>query len=152
MARGDLTVFEKVADLSGKGAINFATDTLKLGIIDETAAPLVTDADPKWANWEDNDVDAGGGYTANGITLTYGGLDRWEENDGVGTLKAENIELVQDGDGFDDAHWGILYSDTHASKAAFAFVDLGGPVSEKAGPVNINWNASGILTKTVDNT
>ncbi len=64
-------------------------------------------------------------------------------------LDGDNVSLSQDGSGFTDAYWGIIYSDTSATDRAIAYVDLGGPVSEQAGPVAVNWNASGILTVTV---
>ena len=65
-------------------------------------------------------------------------------NDNVG-----DIALAQDAVGFTDGYYGILYNDSATNKNAIGFIDLGGPVSEQAGPVNINWNASGILTVTV---
>jgi len=146
MATGDVTVFEEFADQLGEEAHNFASDTLKLGLIDNTTPPTAADATPTWSDYSGNEVATTGGYTANGETLT---TVSWSEASGVATLDADNVSLSQDGSGFTDAYWGILYNDDNATDMAIAFVELGGPVSEQAGPVAINWNASGILTVTV---
>lgn len=147
MARGDFTVFEEFADQLGEEKHNFASDTLKLGIIDNTAAPTASDATPTWSDYSANEVSTAGGYTANGETLS--GVT-WTEAAGVATLDdTGNISLSQDGSGFTDGYYGILYNDTEATDMAIGFLDLGGPVSEQDGPVTITWNASGILTLTV---
>jgi hypothetical protein len=146
MAQGDVTVFEEFAEMLGQKIFNFDSDTLKLGIIDNTTPPTAADATPRWGDYSANEVSTAGGYTANGETLT---TVSWSEADGVATLDADNVSLSQDGSGFTDGYWGILYDDTASNDEAFAFVELGGPVSEQAGPIAINWNASGILTVTV---
>lgn len=146
MATGDVTIFEEFAENIGGSDHNFSSDTLKLGLIDNTAAPTAADATPAWSDYSANEVSTAGGYTANGETLAN---VSWSEASGVATLDADNVSLSQNGSGFTDAYWGIIYNDTHASDAAIGFVELGGPVSEQAGPVAINWNASGILTVTV---
>ena len=143
MARGDFTLFDEFVDQLGEEGHNFSSDTLKLGIIDNTAAPTAADATPTWADYSANEVSAAGGYVANGISLT--GVT-WTETGGTATLDANNIALSQNGSGFTNGYWGILYNDTNPTDMAIGFVDLGGPVSEQAGPVNINWNASGIAT------
>ena len=146
MATGDLTLFEEFSDQLGEEAHNFATDTLKLGLIDNSSAPTAADATPTWSDYSGNEVSTAGGYSADGITLTS---MTWTEASGVATLDAANISLSQDGSGFTDAYWGILYNDSNGTDMAIGFIELGGPVSEQAGPVAINWNASGILTVTV---
>jgi hypothetical protein len=146
MARGDLTLFEEFADNIGKEIHNFASDTLKLGIVDDTITPTAADATPTWSDYSANEVSTAGGYTADGETLAS---VTYTETDGVATLDAANVSLAQNGSGFTDAYWGILYNSSAAGGNAIGFVDLGGPVSEQAGPAAINWNASGILTVTV---
>ena len=146
MAAGDLTVFEEFADQLGEEKHNFSSDTIKVGLIDNTAAPTAADTTPTWSDYSANEVATAGGYTANGETLAS---VTWTEAGGVATLDAANISLAQNGSGFTDAYWAVIYNDTEATDMAIAFVELGGPVSEQAGPVNINWNASGILTVTV---
>jgi len=146
MARGDLTLFEEFADNIGKEIHNFASDTLKLGIVDDTITPTAADATPTWSDYSANEESTAGGYTADGETLAS---VTYTETDGVATLDAANVSLAQNGSGFTDAYWGILYNSSAAGGNAIGFVDLGGPVSEQAGPAAINWNASGILTVTV---
>ena len=146
MATGDVTIFEEVSEMIGEKTFNLASDTLKLGLIDNTAAPTAADATPRWGDYSANEVSTAGGYTANGITLTS---VTYTEAGGVATLDAANVSLTQDAGGFTDAYWGIIYDDTATNDEAIGFVELGGPVSEQAGPVAINWNASGIMTVTV---
>lgn len=148
MAVGDLIVFEEYASQVGKEIHNFASDTIKLGIIDNTVAPLAANTTPTWGDYSTNEVSTTGGYIENGITLT--GVT-WTEADGVAILDANNISLSQNASGFTNGYWGILYNDTATNKDAFAFLDLGGPASEQAGPININWGAEGILKHTVSN-
>jgi hypothetical protein len=146
MATGDVTIFEEVAEMIGEETFNFESDTLKLGLIDNSTPPTAADATPRWADYSGNEVSTAGGYTANGETLAS---VTYTEADGVATLDADNVSLSQDGSGFTDAYWGIIYDDTATNDEAIGFVELGGPVSEQAGPVAINWNASGIMTVTV---
>jgi len=146
MARGDFTLFEEFAENIGSGDHTLDSDVLKLGLVDDTITPTAADTTPTWSDYSTNEVATTGGYTANGETLT---TVSFTETDGTATLDADNVSLDQDASGFTDAYWGILYNSTNASGAAIGFVDLGGPVSEQAGPVAINWNASGILTVTV---
>jgi len=148
MATNDLTIFQEFADQLGEEKHNFSSDTLKLGLIDNTTPPTAADSSPTWSDYSGNQVGTGGGYPANGITLT--GVT-WEEAAGEATLDdTGNISLSQDASGFTDAYWGILYNDADAvNKYAIAFLELGGPVSEVAGDVAINWGDDGILTVTV---
>jgi len=146
MATGDVTVFEEFVDQLGEEAHNFASDTLKVGLIDNTTPPTAADGTPTWSDYSGNEVATTGGYTANGETLAN---VSWSEADGTATLDADDVELAQDGSGFTDAHWAIIYNDDNGTDMAIAFVELGGPVSEQAGPVTISWNASGILTVAV---
>lgn len=147
MARGDFTVFEEFALQLGQELHTLASDTLKLGIVDGTLAPTAADATPAWGDYSANEVGTGGGYVAGGITLS--GVT-WTEAAGVATLDdSGNIALAQNASGFTDGYWGILYNSSAAGSQAIGFLDLGGPVSEVAGPIAINWNASGILTVTV---
>jgi len=144
MAQGDVTIFEEFTNQLGKKVHNFASDTIKLGIIDNTTAPAASNVNPTWANYSANEVSTDGGYTANGVTLS--GVT-WTEANGTSTLDdTGNISLMQNESGFTNGYWGILYNDTATEKNAFAFVDLGGPASEQAGPININWGEAGILT------
>jgi hypothetical protein len=148
MATGDVTVFEEFVDQIGEEQHNFDSDTLKLGIIDDTTPPTAADASPTWSDYSGNEVGTGGGYTANGETLAN---VSWTEADGTATLDADDVSLSQDGSGFTDGAYGILYNDTNGTDMAIAFVELdaGGGLDETAGDITISWNASGILTIAV---
>ncbi len=146
MAQGDLTVFEEFAEMVGEEVFDFESDTLKLGIVDNTSPPGESDATPAWADYSANEVSTAGGYPAGGVTLTS---VTFTEAGGVATLDAANIQIAQNGSGFTDGYWGILYDDSSSDDRAIAYLELGGPVSEQAGPININWNSAGILTITV---
>lgn len=152
MARGDLTVFNEFTVSLGEKKINLETDTIKLALIDDTVTPVVTATAPQWGagsdqDYDDNEVGTGGGYSAGGFTISGPELVR---SGAVATFDDDdsNLSLAQNASGFENAYWGILYSDTATNKDCIAFIDLGGPVSEVAGPIAINFNASGILTIT----
>lgn len=146
MARGDLTVFEEFSLQIGDGEHDFQTDVLKLGIVDATITPTGSDATPTWTDYSANEVGTGGGYIAGGLTLAS---VTYTEAGGVATLDAADVSIVQNASGFADGYWAIIYNDTNGTDMAIAFVELGGPVSEVAGPITISWNASGITTTTV---
>lgn len=151
MARGDLTIFNEFVEDVGEEVHDFENDTLKLALIDNTITPAQDTASPRWAasssqDYDGNEVSAAGNYVANGLTLANVTYTR---STVTATLDADNVSIAQDGSGFTDAYWGIIYNDSATNKNAIAFIELGGPVSEQAGPVNINFNASGILTIAV---
>ena len=145
MARGDLTMFEEFSLDIGKKVHDLSSDTIKLGIIDNTVAPTASVLTPSWADYSANEVSTAGNYTANGETLAS---VTYTEAGGVSTLDATNVTIAQDASGFTDAYWAIVYNDTATSDEAIAFIELDGPVSEVTGNVNINFNASGITTVT----
>lgn len=146
MAQGDFTLFEEFADRLGEKEHDFVNDTFKLGIIDNTTAPTASDATPQWGDYSANEVSTSGGYTAGGETIAN---QSWSEADGTATFDGDDITFAQNGSGFTSAYWGILYNSTNASNMAIGFLDLGGPVSEQDGQVEIQWNASGIFTISV---
>lgn len=156
MAKGDFTIFEEFVTDFANGLHNLKdTHVLKLGLITSVVTPTAADATPAWAvgsgvDYDGNEVGTGGNYTAGGEVLAFAVATRWAEAGGVGTLDADNISFAQDAIGFTNARWGILYNETAAGNQAIGFLDLGGDVSEVAGPVAINWNASGILTITAN--
>lgn len=149
MARGDFTLFNEFGNALAESRINLETDTIKLALIDNAVTPTANDATPAWGassgvDYDGNEVSTAGGYTAGGMACANPTTTRSGDTT---TFDADDpATLSQDGSGFTDAYWGILYSDTATNKDAIGFLDLGGPVSEQAGPVAISWNASGIAT------
>jgi hypothetical protein len=146
MARGDLTVFEEFALTIGSKKIDFANDTFKVALIDNTAAPAASNATPTWSDYSANEC-SGTNYTAGGYTLTG---DSWAEAAGVATFDdTGNVTWSQHASGFTDAYYAILYSDTSTNDDCVCFIDMGGPVSLVDGDVSITWHGSGIFTVTV---
>ena len=153
MARGDFILFEEFAAAILNGAIAWdlhASDVIKLGIVDNTATePVASASAPDWSDFSGNEVSAAGGYVADGITIdncTY------VEADGIATFDADdNSDLIQNAGGFEDGYWGILYDSTLAGNNAIGYLDLGGHVSEVAGPIVITWGVGGIFTVTITN-
>jgi len=138
MATGDLTVFDEFTLELGKETHNLPTgnDTLKLGIIDNTAAPTANDATPAWGDYSANEIGTGGGYTGP-VSLT--GVD-YTEAGGTATLVANSFTISQNGSGQGSTTaWGILYNDTAASDQAIAFIELG-TIDITAGDLVIKFN------------
>ena len=146
MAQGDVTVFEEFALALGDEVHDFAADTFRLGIIDNTTPPTASDATPTWDDYSANEVSTAGGYNSGGETLDS---VTFTEAAGVATFDAADEVIAQNGSGFTDGYWGIIYNDTAASDNAVCFIEMGGPVSEQDGDITFAWNASGIFTITV---
>jgi hypothetical protein len=153
MARGDLTVFNEFTISLGEKKIDLETDTIKLALIDNVVTPLVTATSPQWGPGSDQDYDGNevaefvGGYVQGGMTISGPELVR---SGAVATFDDDdsNLAITQNGAGFDDAYWAIMYSETATNNECICFIELNGPISQVAGPININFNASGILTIT----
>ena len=138
MAIGSATLFNEAQLDAWKGVHVLGTNTLKLVIIDNTTAPAADDATPRYSDYSANEVSNAGGYTTGGITLTTVTLTMISD---IATLKADDILLAMDAAGFTDGHYGILINDSATNKEAIGFWDLGGPVSEQAGPISLEFPA-----------
>lgn len=151
MARGDVHLFAAFQlKAEAGGNFNLTSDTIKMGLVNNTIVPAVGTNDPRWGaggatDFSANQVALGTGYTGpitlGSVTLTRTG--------GVVTLAGANVVVPQDAAaGYANAYWGILYDATVSGSYAIGYVDLGGPIGNQSGPDNLNWNASGILTQT----
>ncbi len=147
MARGDLTLFNGFIENLTQEGHNFATDTLRVGIITNVQTPVATEATPSWGDYSANEVSDGNGYTAGGITVTGLSDDR---SDNVLTVDGDDIALAQNASGFTDGYWGILYNSSNAQNAAIGFIELDGPLSIAAGPLALNWSPEGIFRLTIN--
>jgi hypothetical protein len=146
MARGDFTLFNDFAEKLGNGEHDLNDDTFKLMIISTVTEPVATEAAPAFSTYSSGQVgEFVGGYVTGGVDINA----VYAEVTGTGTLTGDDIALTQNASGFDDAYWGILYNDTNASKFAVGWIEFAGAVSQIDGPVNLNWNVSGILTVAV---
>ena len=147
MARNDWVTFEEFGLDLGSKVHNLASDTFKVGLIDNTATePVAGTATPRWADFSGNEV-SGTGYSAGGAALTG---TTYTEAAGVSTFDdTVNVSWSQNAAGPTNVYWAVLYNDTAAADQAVGFLDMGGPVSLVDGDISITWNASGILTVTV---
>lgn len=150
MAKGDVHIFGNyLLKAHSGGGFNLTSDTIKLGIVTNATVPTVSTADPRWGAGGSTDLSAGQVATGTGyagpVTLTGVTLTR---SNGVVTLAAGNVTIAQDASGFTTGYYGVLYDSTVAGNYAIGFVDLGGPVGNQNGPININWNAGGVATLT----
>jgi len=145
MARGDVTVFDEAKAFMIDGGWESA-DIIKCAILDNTLAPLATDATPALGDY--TQVGVAGTYTTGGDSL--GDLGTLvTEAAGVMTFDSTtNPSWAQNASNDTDAYWGLIYNDSDAGDLAIAFVDLGGPVDMSGGDLTITWNASGIFTIT----
>jgi hypothetical protein len=141
MARGDITVFDAAEYNAWIGAHDLSSNTLKLGIVDDTITPTAADTTPTWGDYSTNEVTNAGNYVTGGITLT---TVTFTLIAGVPTLKADDILIELDALGFTDGYWGILYDDDATSDEAILFVQLWddtlGPASEQANDVSVEWD------------
>jgi len=108
-------------------------------------SPAADDASPTYSDYSANEVTNAGGYTTGGETLTTVVSAMVS---GVYTLTADDVGLLIDASGFTDGAYGILCDTTAAGTPALGFVQLddsaGNPVSEQAGPIDIEW-AGGVV-------
>ena len=151
MATGDLTVFEEFADEIGEKIHALGSDTLTVGIIDNTTPPTAADATPRWGDYSANQIGTGGGYTGP-VDLTG---STYTEANGVATLAANSFTISQNASGQGSVTaWAILYNNTATNDEAIAFIELG-VIDITAGDLVIRFNdvVSGspgtILTTTV---
>lgn len=139
MAKGDVILFQETLMRMGKGEFTWPSDTLKLGIVDNTITPAADDTTPTWGDYSANEVATTGNYPANGVTLTS---VTFAMASGMAKLGAADVSIGMDASGFTDGYWGIVYDDTASDDAAICAVDLGGPESEQAGDVDIEWDSA----------
>jgi hypothetical protein len=153
MSRGDFVVFNELTVSLAEKKINLETDTIKLALITNGVTPTANDTDPQWGagsgvDYDGNEVGTGGGYVAGGQECANPAVTRSGDTT---TFDADDpAGLAQNSSGFENAYWGILYSDTATNKDAIGFLDLGGPVSEVEGPIAISWNGDGICVITAN--
>ena len=145
MAQGDIFVFDEAMAFIFDGGWE-AADDIKCAILDDTLSPAVGITTPSLDDY--NEVGASGTYVAGGTSLGSWGTLITETS---GTAKCDsstNPTWATDAGNDTDAYWALLYNDTQAGNPAFAYVDLGGPVSMVTDVLTVTWNASGIFTVT----
>jgi hypothetical protein len=152
MAAGDIKWFAQALHDLGNKLHDMDGDTLKLGIITSSTTPTIDTAAPHWGgtgttNMATNQVATGGTQYTGPLTL---GSKVWALATGGPKFRAATISLTQDGSGFTNGRWGIIYNDTDASKRAIAFIDLGSDRNLTTGEFKIDFGGLGtdVLTLT----
>lgn len=144
MAEGDVTVFTSVKKAIINKEHDLDNDSIKVAICNNTVVPTENTSTPTITTF--TEVGSAGTYVAGGTVLTMVVTD---EGGGVIKVDATNHPSWNSDPSNDtDAYWGIIYNDSHPSKAAIAFVDLGGPKDMTAGTLTIDWNTNGIFLIT----
>jgi len=143
MARGDIKWFNRALFDCGSKLHDLPADSLRLGIVTNATVPTNNSADPRWGaggstNFSSSQVGLATGY-AGPIALAS---KTFSQVSNIPTLRAAVVTIAQDAAGFADGYWGIIYNDTDAGKRAIAFVELGGPVGNVNGPIDIDWNGA----------
>lgn len=143
MARGDVHWFNRALLDLGTKKHDLSADTFMLGIVTNTTVPDVNTADPRWGsggttNFSSNQVALATGYSG---PVTLASLT-WSQVANISTLRANVVTIAQDAGGFSNGAYGIIYNNTDAGKRAIGWVDLGGPVGNVAGPIDIDWNGA----------
>jgi hypothetical protein len=137
MAKGDVVIFQTAMyDLLKGTHGDLSAATIKCGIVDDTITPVANLATPNWSDFVANEVATTGNYTANGETLTTVVLAMVG---GIATLTADDVVVAEHASGFLDGYWAIIHNSTASGAAIFA-IDLGGPESEQAGDVSIEFS------------
>lgn len=135
MAKGDVLIFQETLLEFGKGTLDLVNDVLKCGIVDDTLTPVADLATPNWSDFVANEVVTTGNYVANGPIITS---QVWAMVAGIATLTADDVVVAESPTGFVDGYWAIVYSSTASGVALYA-IDLGGPESEQAGDVTVEF-------------
>jgi hypothetical protein len=86
-----------------------------------------------------NQVATGGTQYTGPLTL---GSKVWALATGGPKFRAATISLTQDGSGFTNGRWGVIYNDTDANKRCLGYLDLGSDRSLVTGALTIDWNGA----------
>lgn len=147
MARGDLVYFDQFYLDEGLAVHNLNVHTLKWGLVTNAVVPSRSTPDPRWGaggttNFAAQEVTPGGNYVTGGTDFqsTFAGLPAPTHNANVVSWPADPGNPI-------DAAYGIGYNDTATGKQCVCFVDLGGPLDMRAGPLTLTPNVLGLGVK-----
>ena len=143
--RGTATLFQETLKRAFEGELDLSSDGLALVIVDDTLTPAADDTTPTYSDYVANEVTNAGGYTTTGIPMT---TITSAMVAGIYTVGADDVGLLIDASGFINGAWGIICDTTAVGSPALGFIQLddssGNPVSEQAGPVDVEW-ADGVV-------
>ena len=137
MAKGDAFIFQYTMQLAFEGELDInASDVLKMVIVNNDNPPLPDDTTPTYSDYSADEVTNAGNYITGGITMTTVALAMAS---GISTLTADDVVIAESVSGFTDGYWGIVIDTTATGSPALGAIDLGGPESEQAGDVSIEF-------------
>jgi hypothetical protein len=127
--------------LNGTAVIDFDTDVIKVMLTTVAYVPNI--ANHVYAISVTSEV-VGTNYTTGGSQLTAPTL---QENLGVVTFDANDVDWLVSLSGFTDARFAVLYKDTGlpSSSPLIGYIDLGSNVGNTITTLSLRWAASGIL-------
>lgn len=142
MARGDIKWFAQALHDLGNKLHDMDSDDIRMGVVSNSTVPAVNTTAPHWGgtgttNFATNQVGTATGYSGP-IALT----ETWTLTAAGADFRLVDVTIAQDAGGFTTGYWGIIYNNTDANKRALAYVDLGGPVGNVAGPIDFAWNGA----------
>ena len=150
MARGDLVYFDQFYLDEGLAVHNLDVHTYKWGLVTNAVVPSRSTPDPRWGaggstNFSAQEVTSGGP----GSTYPAGGTDLQSTFSGLPapTHGASVVSWPANADNPTDAAYAIGYNDTAGGKQCVCFVDLGGPLDMRAGPLTLTPNPLGLGVK-----
>lgn len=144
MARGDIKWFGQALHDLGNKIHDMDGDDFRMGIVTNVTVPAIATAAPHWGgtgttNFATNQVALATGYAGPLVLAT----EAWTLVSGVPYFRVSaDATIAQDASGFTDGYWGIIYNNTDVNKRAVAYLDLGGPVGNVSGPIDIAWNGA----------
>lgn len=123
--------------------IDFDTDTINVALVTSSYTPDATTHD-LWDDASANEV-SGTNYTAFGETIANMTVT---ETGGTVTVDGDDVSWLQDGSGFSDARYGILFKTTGVTTTSplIGYIDFTTDKGNVSGDLTIQWNASGIFT------
>ena len=138
MANATYNEFKKVI---GEAGLNWASDTIKVILIDDTIAPNIDTHE----YYDDitTELTTGDGYTAGGATLADCAITR----DDTADHSEYDATDVTWGSSTITARYGIVYKDTGtpATSPLICYMDFTENKSSSAGDFKITWHADGVF-------
>lgn len=163
MATGDVTVFDEfkseIFDATQVHNLH-GTHTVYCILHTNTSAPTAAAADPHYAgtgttNYATNEcvntTPTNAQYTPGGLQLGGTGATITDNiidiSNGV-KFDLDDFSVAVDATGVNDAYWAIIYNNGDTNKSCICFCELGGPVGNTTGALDIQWASTGVFTVT----
>lgn len=130
----------KTNTMNGTVPIDFNGDVIKVALWDNAGGAPDLSADAVLANLPGAEV-TGTGYSAGGETI--GTLDV-SESGGTVTFDGDDVSWAQNGGGFTDARYAILYED--GGNVLVAYMDMAIDKGNVTGALTLEFAGTGIFT------